>query len=157
MFKVGFSWIVCNWVLFLYPLTVLVFQLFYLCAVFSCSVMSVSLQPHRLQPAGLFCLWDFSGKNTGVGCHFLLQAFFRTQGLIPCLQHLLHWRVDSLPLCHLLKVIIDQSDCLLCFIIVCYFLHLFFPCLFCLLWFEHLYNIPFYLFSHSYSTKKKKN
>ena len=67
-----------------------------------------------------------------MGCHFLLQAIFRTQGLIPCLQHLLHWQVDSLPLCHLLKVIIDLLDCLLCFIIVCYFLHLFSPSLFCL-------------------------
>ena len=32
-----------------------------------------SLRPHGLQPARLLCLWDFSGKNTGVGCHFLLQ------------------------------------------------------------------------------------
>ena len=28
------------------------------------------------------CL-DFPGKNTGVGCHFLLQGIFLTQGLIP--------------------------------------------------------------------------
>ena len=33
--------------------------------------MSNSLRPHGLQPAGLFCPWDFPGKNTGVGCHFL--------------------------------------------------------------------------------------
>ena len=26
------------------------------------------------------CLWDFSGKNTGVCCHFLLQEIFPTQG-----------------------------------------------------------------------------
>ena len=26
------------------------------------------------------CPWDFPGKNTGVGCHFLLQGFFPTQG-----------------------------------------------------------------------------
>ena len=26
------------------------------------------------------CLWDFPGKNTGVGFHFLLQGFFLTQG-----------------------------------------------------------------------------
>ena len=38
------------------------------------SVMSDSLQPLRLQPTRLFCLWDSLGKNTGVGCHFLLQA-----------------------------------------------------------------------------------
>ena len=36
------------------------------------SIMSDSLQPHRLLPARLLCPWDFPGKNTGVGCHFLL-------------------------------------------------------------------------------------
>ena len=29
---------------------------------------------HGLQPARLFCPWDFSAKNTGVGYHFLLQG-----------------------------------------------------------------------------------
>ena len=29
----------------------------------------------------LLCPWDFPGKNTGVGCHFLLQGIFSTQGL----------------------------------------------------------------------------
>ena len=33
-----------------------------------------------------------------VGCHFLLQGIFPTQGLNP---HLLHWQEDSLPLSHL--------------------------------------------------------
>ena len=28
----------------------------------------------------LFRPWDFLGKSTGVGCHFLLQGFFLTQG-----------------------------------------------------------------------------
>ena len=37
------------------------------------------------------------GKNTGVGCHFLLQRTFLTQGLNP---HLLHWQANSLPLSH---------------------------------------------------------
>ena len=32
-------------------------------------------------------LWDFSGKNTGVGCHFLLQDIFLTQGLNLGLPH----------------------------------------------------------------------
>ena len=31
--------------------------------------------------------WDFPGKNTGVGCHFLLQEIFPTQGLNPSLTH----------------------------------------------------------------------
>ena len=30
--------------------------------------------PHELQPTRLLCPWDFSGKHTGVGCHFLLQT-----------------------------------------------------------------------------------
>ena len=33
------------------------------------SAVSDSLQSHGLQPARLFCPWDFPGKNTGVGCH----------------------------------------------------------------------------------------
>ena len=32
-------------------------------------------------PARLLCPWDSPGKNTGVGCHFLLQGIFPTQGL----------------------------------------------------------------------------
>ena len=33
-----------------------------------------SVRPHRLQPTRLHCPWDSPGKNTGVGCHFLLQC-----------------------------------------------------------------------------------
>ena len=36
--------------------------------------MSDSVQPHRWQPTRLACPWDSPGKNTGVGCHFLLQC-----------------------------------------------------------------------------------
>ena len=54
-----------------------------------CNVMTVACQlPHS---------WDSLGKNTGVGCHFLLQGIFPTQGLNPHLLHLLHWQADSLP------------------------------------------------------------
>ena len=35
--------------------------------------MSDSVQPHRWQPTRLPRPWDSPGKNTGVGCHFLLQ------------------------------------------------------------------------------------
>ena len=38
---------------------------------------------------------DFPGKNTGVGCHFLLQGTFMAQGLNP---RLLHCQADSSPL-----------------------------------------------------------
>ena len=47
----------------------------YMCSVqFSCSVMSNSVLPHRRQPTRLHHPWDSPGKNTGVGCHFLLQC-----------------------------------------------------------------------------------
>ena len=59
------------------------------------SVVSNSLQSHELQPTRFFCPWDFPGKNTGVGCHFLLQGILPTQELNLCL---LHWQADSLPL-----------------------------------------------------------
>ena len=36
--------------------------------------MSDSVQPHRQQPTRLCHPWDSPGKNTGVGCHFLLQC-----------------------------------------------------------------------------------
>ena len=38
----------------------------------------------------LLCPWDFSAKNTGVGCHCLLQGIFLMQGLNPRLLCLLH-------------------------------------------------------------------
>ena len=40
-----------------------------------------SLQCHGLQPTRLLCPWNFPGKNTQVGCHFLLQGIFLTQEL----------------------------------------------------------------------------
>ena len=55
------------------------------------SVLSDSLQP---QAARLPCPWDSLGKNTGMGCHFLLQGICPTQGLSPglpqCRQTLYH-------------------------------------------------------------------
>ena len=53
------------------------------------------LRLHGLQPTRLLCPQDFLGKNAGVGCHFLFQGIFFTQGLNP---YLLHWQADSLPL-----------------------------------------------------------
>ena len=38
------------------------------------SVVSNSVQPHRRQPTRLPRPWDSPSKNTGVGCHFLLQC-----------------------------------------------------------------------------------
>ena len=44
---------------------------------------SLTVQPHGLQSARLCCPWDSPGKNTGIGCHALLQEIFSTQGSNP--------------------------------------------------------------------------
>ena len=50
------------------------------------SVLSDSFDPmdreacHELKPARFLCPWDSAGRNTRVGCHFLLQGISQTQG-----------------------------------------------------------------------------
>ena len=58
----------------------------------------LTLQLHELQLSRFFCLRDFLGKNTRVGCHVLLQGIFLTQGSN---LYLPHWHAASLPLSHL--------------------------------------------------------
>ena len=50
-----------------------------------CDPMDCSLPGYRLPGYG--GPWGFPGKNTGVGCHFLLQGIFPTQGSNPGLLH----------------------------------------------------------------------
>ena len=57
--------------------------------------LSNSLWALGLSPTRLLCPWNFPGKNTGVGWHFLWQRIFPTQGLNPGLFHLLHRQADS--------------------------------------------------------------
>ena len=59
--------------------------------------------PMDCSPPRLFCTWNFSGKNTGVGCYFLqpTRGIFQTQESNLSLLHLLHWQAESLPLRHL--------------------------------------------------------
>ena len=71
------------------------------CVCVSHSVISDSLQTRGLQGTWFLCPWDFLGKNTGEGCHCLLQGVFLTQGSSPQLLCLLPRQVDSLPLYHL--------------------------------------------------------
>ena len=58
---------------------------FILTTILSCSVAKSCLtlcdSMDCLLPTGLLHPWDFPGKNTGVGCSFLLQRIFPTQGL----------------------------------------------------------------------------
>ena len=68
----------------------------------SCSAVSYSLWPH--DPTRLLYPWDFLGKNTGVGCHCLLQGIFPTQGsnlhllcLLHCKQILYYWAIREAP------------------------------------------------------------
>ena len=65
---------------------------------YCCSIMSDSCNPMDCSLARLLCPWNFPAKNTGVGCHFLLQGIFPTRGSNLLLLDLLHWQVDSLPL-----------------------------------------------------------
>ena len=63
--------------------------------------MSDSLWPHELQHTRLLCPWNSPGKNTGVGCHALLQRIFPTKGLNQHHLCLLHCRWILYPLTHL--------------------------------------------------------
>ena len=56
-------------------------------SVCSHSVLSDYFRPHRLQPIRLLPPWNFPGKSTGVGCHFLLHGIFPAQGSNPGLPH----------------------------------------------------------------------
>ena len=62
-----------------------------LCALSPCVCQSFSrvrlLWPHGLYPTRLPCPWHSPRKNTRVGCHFLLQGIFLTQGWNPGLLH----------------------------------------------------------------------
>ena len=49
--------------------------------------MSDSFRPSRLWPTRLLCPWDAPGRNTGLGCHALLQGTFPIQGLNPGFPH----------------------------------------------------------------------
>ena len=62
----------------------------YLCVKFllSCSTLC---DPMDYNPPGSSVHGDSPGKNTAVGCHFLLEGVFLTQGSNSPLLHLLHW------------------------------------------------------------------
>ena len=57
------------------------------CVCVSRSVVSNSLWPHELQRTRLLCPWNSPGKNTGMGCHSLLQRIVPTLGFNPGLPH----------------------------------------------------------------------
>ena len=66
---------------------------------YTCAESCLTLcSPMDCSSLWLLCPWDSPGKNTGVGCHFLLQGIFPTW---ESNLRLLHWEGGSLPLCHL--------------------------------------------------------
>ena len=69
----------------------------------------ILLWSHGLWPNMLLSPWDFPGKNTVAGCHFLLQGIFLTQGSNP---YLLHWQAGPLPLSH--QPCLTQWNCKPC-------------------------------------------
>ena len=56
-----------------------------------------ALQCYAMEPSRLLCLFNSPGKNTGVGCHTLLQGIFPTQGSNPSILLLLNCAAGSLP------------------------------------------------------------
>ena len=60
----------------------------------------LTLRPHGLEPTSLLCSWDFQARILGVGCHFLLQGIFLTQGSTPRFLCLLSCRQILYPLSH---------------------------------------------------------
>ena len=74
MLGVAFSW--SSWKLYLLELIVWFSKEFIIEAAAAAAkpLQSDSVWPHRWQPARLSHPWDSPGKNTGMGCHFLLQC-----------------------------------------------------------------------------------
>ena len=70
----------------LYSRSLLVIKFIYCCSCLVAQFCLTLLLAHGLQPDSFFCPWDFSGKITGVGCHFLLQGIFLIKGLHPHLH-----------------------------------------------------------------------
>ena len=92
MLHTMFSFLTCKVAMFLIHLIVfptLIPTLFLdkIHLVLSCLVTSDSLRCRGLQPTWLPCPWGFSSKNTGVGCHALLQGIFLTSLWMQEMRH----------------------------------------------------------------------
>ena len=90
-----------------------------LCCTLVCVLSHVQLlMPHGLWPTRIFCPWNFQGKNTGVGWHFLFQGIDPTQGSNHCLscltcinrQILYHWATWKAPWCSLASTYSEQRN-----------------------------------------------
>ena len=90
-------------------------------AMLSHSVVSSSSRLHGVYPTRLLCPWDFPGKNTGVGFHFLLLWIFLTGelngGLLHCRWILYQLSYQGSPNC-VSEGIFPQSTSI-CWVCVC--------------------------------------
>ena len=100
--------------------------IWYCCCCQVASVVSDSVRPHRRQPTRLPRPLDSSGKNTGVGCHFLLQCM-KVKRESEVAQSCLTQRSHELQPTRLLRpwVFPGKSTgvgchCLLCHMVQCY-------------------------------------
>ena len=83
----------------------------------SCSVVSGSLRPHGPEFTSLLHPWNFPRKSTRVGCHFLLEGIFPTQGsnqglqrgrqMLDCLSH----QGSPMLVAQLCPTLCDAMDC----------------------------------------------
>ena len=71
----------------------------------------------QMQPTSILCLWNSPGKNIGMGCHFLLQGIFLTQGLNP---GFVHCRQITY---HLSHRDVPRKNILLCIKLISYIIH----------------------------------
>ena len=93
--KNAFISLLLSWCFFHRVLESLTPFLYLPCCYFSHSVVSDTLSPCGLLPARILCPWNFPDKNTRLGCDFILQGLFLTQGSN---LHVLCWQVHSLRL-----------------------------------------------------------
>ena len=89
-------------------------NIYFQCDILSCAQLLSHVRlfaTHGLYLARLLCPWNFPGKNTGVGCNFLLLGIFLTQGLNPfsCISGIS--RQISLSLHHLGRLAFFLSHC----------------------------------------------
>ena len=77
---------------------------YYGCCLVANSCLTLCTSMDYSPPSRFLCPWNFSGKNTGVSCLFLLQGIFPTQGFNPvsCIGRwiLYHWAIREAPCTH---------------------------------------------------------
>ena len=91
-----FKWhLICWYLIYIPHLLDLLLLSVFLVYMFSLESCLTLLRPHGLLLTRLLSALGSPCTNTGLDCHFLLQAIFLDQGSNPCL---LHWQVNSLPM-----------------------------------------------------------